>query len=109
MASTHPAPETGFEAPERPGCPKDYPRFTTASDTHAHELYHDIMGEQEVESFLEAADIYDVEQKRWSVPKNVSLVDALYSILLSVVERFVKPSEPGVKRHIFNIQGYPEC
>jgi hypothetical protein len=66
-----------------------------------------------VESFLEDADTYDIGQKRWLIPetltKRETLVDTLYSILLLVVQRFVKPNEPGVKRHLFNIQGYPQC
>ncbi|TEB22233.1 hypothetical protein FA13DRAFT_1778868 [Coprinellus micaceus] len=54
-----------------------------------------------------------LSKKRWAIPdsptKRGSLVDALYLALLSVVARFVKPREPRVERHIFNIQGYLEC
>ncbi|TEB22251.1 hypothetical protein FA13DRAFT_1716263 [Coprinellus micaceus] len=103
MPSTQPVPETGSKAPEQPGYPKHYPRYTTASNSYAHE----------VESFLEDADTYDVGQKRWSIPgtltKRETLVDTLYSILLLVVQQFVKPNKPGVERHIFNIQGYLQC
>jgi hypothetical protein len=109
MPSSQATPQTG----SNPGCPKHYPSYTTTSDTYAHDLYHDIIGDDEVESFLGDTGTYDPKQKRWSIPETLTnrgtLVDALYAILLSVVQRFVKPSEPGVERHVINTYGHPEC
>jgi hypothetical protein len=113
MPSSQETPQTGSKAPERPGCPKHYPGYTTTSDTYAHGLYHEVVEDNEAKSFLEDTESYDPEQKRWSIPETLrnreTLVDALYSMLLSVVQRFVKPSEPGVGRHIINTYGHPEC
>ena len=113
MPSSQATPQTESKATERPGCPRHYPSYTTASDTYVYGLYHETLDDNEVESFLEGTGCYDIEQKRWSIPENPlnrgTLVDALYSIWLSVVQRFLKPTEPEVERHVINTYGHPEC
>ena len=108
------APTAGWKVtPAHPQCPKLYPRYTTTNETYAHGLYHEILAEDEVQAFLEEmGSSYSNEKKRWAIPESPPnrecLVDALYSVLRSIFERFVKPSEPEVERHIFNIQDYPQ-
>lgn len=89
------------------------PSFTTTSETYAHDLYRHSVEPQEIESFLEESSCYDSVEKKWTIPgtptKTEDLLSSVFNMLSSIVQRFAKPSQPGVEREVVNTENIPAC
>ncbi|KAJ3539452.1 hypothetical protein NMY22_g4727 [Coprinellus aureogranulatus] len=90
-----------------------YPSFTTTTESYAHGLYLDAAQDDDIEKFISETEFYDTRRRRWSFLDTSTttecLIDTFFSILSSIVQRFVKPHQPGVERELVSTIGVPEC
>ena len=97
----------------QPEQPIHYPRYSITHGTYVHGLYQEVLEEQEIETYLHEAKEYGFDQKRWAIPEALTsvetLVDALFTTVSSVMERFGRAKEPGVERTLVDTRGLPEC
>ncbi|KAJ3504524.1 hypothetical protein NMY22_g17896 [Coprinellus aureogranulatus] len=80
--------------------------FSTTSDAYAHDVYRSLLDDLEVRDFLESSSEYNSENEKWDIPQHATtqdLVDSVCKVVRSIMERFVKPVRPEVKRTIVNM------
>lgn len=89
------------------------PSFTTTSEAYARNLYHGVAESEDIDAFLEEETAYDVNQKSWSslsaVARKDDLLNCVFKIVSSIVRRFVKPTEPAVKRDVVSCGQLSVC
>ncbi|KAJ3502214.1 hypothetical protein NMY22_g18664 [Coprinellus aureogranulatus] len=80
--------------------------FSTTSDAYAHDVYRSLLDDLEVRDFLESSSDYNSENEKWDIPQHATtqdLVDSVCKVVRSIMEQFVKPVRPEVKRTIVNM------
>lgn len=86
--------------------------FTTTTSSYVEELYSDVALDTEMDTYLEETDCYNASDKTWIIPPAAAaegLSDCMFNILSSILKRFVKPTQPSVKRELLNTHNVSAC
>ncbi|KAJ3529689.1 hypothetical protein NMY22_g8894 [Coprinellus aureogranulatus] len=85
---------------------KHHSRFSTTSDTYAHEVYQDLLDDSKIHDFLDSSGSYDSKSEKWNLSQDTTtegLIRSVSKVVRSIMERFVKSARPEVKRTLVNM------